>query len=166
MKLLLARLLRIIHALEDGLLVLLLLTMIGLAVMQIVLRNGFDGGILWGDSLLRVLVLWIALLGAMVASREQRHINIDVISRFLPPLGKRIAATIASLFTTMICATLAWYCFDFVQMEYESPSPAFANIPTWWCESIMPIAFIVIAARYFIHALKFALIGLPVEKIQ
>lgn len=166
MKLLLARLLRIIHALEDGLLVLLLLTMIGLAVMQIVLRNGFDGGILWGDSLLRVLVLWIALLGAMVASREQRHINIDVISRFLPPLGKRIAATIASLFTTMICATLAWYCFDFVQMEYESPSPAFANIPTWWCESIMPIAFIVIAARYFIHALQFALIGLPAEKIQ
>ncbi len=164
MKQLIAKLLRIMHYVEDGLLVTLLLTMITLAVTQIVLRNGFDGGILWGDALLRVLVLWIALLGAMVASREQRHINIDLISRFLPRLGKRVAATVASLFTALICATLAWYCLDFVQMEYESPSPAFANVPTWLCESIMPVAFLLISLRYFIHSLQFAFVGLPSEK--
>jgi TRAP-type C4-dicarboxylate transport system permease small subunit len=61
--------------------------MISLAFAQIVLRNGFDGGIVWADSLLRIMVLWIALIGAVVASRDQRHINIDLISRFLPPLG-------------------------------------------------------------------------------
>lgn len=153
-----------IHRLEDGLLVVLLLGMILLAFTQIVLRNGFDGGILWADALLRVLVLWIALLGAMVASREQRHINIDLISRFLPPAGKRVAGVIAAGFTAGICATLAWYCFDFVRMEHESPSPAFADVPTWVCESIMPIAFALIALRYFIHCARIAILGLPTEK--
>ena len=82
----LARVLWCIHRIEDLLLVGLLLSMISIAFTQIVLRNGFDGGIAWADSLLRIMVLWIALIGALVASRDQRHINIDLISRFLPPL--------------------------------------------------------------------------------
>jgi TRAP-type C4-dicarboxylate transport system permease small subunit len=54
------------------LLVLLLLAMISLAFAQIVLRNGFDGGIIWADSLLRIMVLWIALIGAVVASQGSK----------------------------------------------------------------------------------------------
>ncbi len=84
MKRLLARLLKVLHALEDGLLVGLLLALVFVAVMQIVLRNGFDGGFLWADAFLRVLVLWIGLAGAMAASREHRHISIDILGRFLP----------------------------------------------------------------------------------
>lgn len=164
MRLFLDKLLLVLHRLEDMVLVVLLLAMIVLAFTQIVLRNGFDGGFLWADALLRVLVLWIALLGAMVASREQRHISIDLIGRFLPPTGKRLAAVIAAAFTAVICAVLAWYCLDFVRMEYESPSPAFANVPTWLCESIMPVAFALIALRYLAHSLRIAFVGLPVEK--
>lgn len=158
-----ARSLWVIHRLEDFVLVLLLFTMISLAFTQIVLRNGFDGGIVWADSLLRIMVLWIALIGAVVASRDQRHINIDLISRFLPPLAKRIAGVLSAMFTVVICAILAWYSLDFVKIEYESPSFAFAHVPTWLCESIMPVAFILMAIRYFIHSLRIAIIGVTVE---
>jgi len=82
-------LLRLVHRAEDALLVAMLALMIGVAVTQIVLRNGFDGGLLWGDAFLRVLVLWIGLTGALVASRDRRHINIDVIS----PTAHREAET-------------------------------------------------------------------------
>jgi len=50
-KQLLARALWMVHRLEEALLVSLLLAMITLAFAQIVLRNGFDGGIIWADSL-------------------------------------------------------------------------------------------------------------------
>jgi TRAP-type C4-dicarboxylate transport system permease small subunit len=141
-----------LHVLEDGLLVGLLLTMVFVAVMQIVLRNGFDGGFLWAESFLRVLVLWIGLAGAMAASREHRHISIDVLGRFLPPTAARVAVGFNALFTAGIAAALAWYSFDFVRLEYEAPSIAFANVPTWVCESIMPFAFTVIALRYLLLA--------------
>ena len=45
----LARVLWCIHRIEDLLLVGLLLSMISIAFTQIVLRNGFDGGIAWAD---------------------------------------------------------------------------------------------------------------------
>ena len=62
-----------------------------LAALQIVLRYGFDSGIAWADPLLRVLVLWLGLLGALAATRDRRHITIDVLSRMLPARAKAAA---------------------------------------------------------------------------
>ncbi len=53
------RLLRVTALVEDALLVLILAAMVGLAATQIVLRNLFDGAILWADPMLRVGVLWV-----------------------------------------------------------------------------------------------------------
>lgn len=147
------RTLRGIHFIEEAVLVSLLAMMIVVAVSQIVLRNGFDGGFLWADSFLRVLVLWIALVGALVASRGQRHISIDVAGKYLPAPAAKVVAVFNGLFTSAVCFLLAWYSLEFVKMEFESPSPAFAQVPTWLCESIMPFAFSLIGVRYLIYAL-------------
>ena len=141
-----------LHFMENSLLVLLLAGMIGIAVMQIVMRNGFDSGFLWADSLLRVLVLWIGMIGALVASRDQRHISIDIASKYLPLKAARAVTAFNALFTAAVCFLLAWYSLEFVKIEYESPSPAFANVPTWVCESVMPLTFSLIALRYLIVA--------------
>ncbi len=68
------------------------------------------------------------------------------------PRGKKAAAFITSLFTAGVCLLLAWYTFEFVKMEYESPTVAFASVPTWVCEAVMPVAFFLIGIRYVIHA--------------
>ena len=58
-----------IHRVEDFVLALLLSAMILLASAQIFLRNLFDSSLSWGDPMLRILVLWVGLLGALAASR-------------------------------------------------------------------------------------------------
>ena len=90
-KAVLERLGGMLAAIEDGLLVLLLAAMIGLAGTQILLRNVLDTGLGWGDPLLRVTVMWIGLLGAMAASRDDNHITIDLVSRILK--GRAAAVT-------------------------------------------------------------------------
>lgn len=155
--------LRVLHFVEDAFLVLLLVLMIGLAVTQIVWRNGFDGGLLWGDALLRVLVLWIALWGGVVASRNQSHLSIDIVTKFVSPIAQRVALTFSSLFAVCVSLMLAYYSYDFVKMEMEYPSMAFANVPTWLCEIIMPIGFSFIAIRYFIYAINTAIFGVPAQ---
>ena len=65
---------------EDTLLVLILSAMILLAAGQIILRNFLDIGFIWGDELLRMLVLWLAVAGALAASRSDKHISIDVLN--------------------------------------------------------------------------------------
>ena len=99
----------LIDLLEDGLLVLTLAAMILLALSQIILRNLFDTGIEWSDPLLRVLVLWLGLLGAIAATKQDKHITIDLFSRMLPNLGKKIAAIVNNLFSVTICSTICYY---------------------------------------------------------
>jgi TRAP-type C4-dicarboxylate transport system permease small subunit len=135
---------------EDGILIALLLVMIFMAVLQIALRNLFDSGILWGDPLVRILVLWIGLMGAMIASRNNHHISIDVISRYLPDRIKQVATLLVCAFTCLVCAVMTWYSFGFVMMERADKITAFAAIPAWICESIIPMAFAVISARYLL----------------
>ena len=146
--------LRVLRSIESGLLVGMLATMILLAAYQVVARNLFDSGLLWGDSLVRVLVLWITLLGAMVASRNDDHIRMDLVSRFLGERGQRALARVGSLFTCFICVCFAWYSYEFVELEYQFGDTAFAQIPKWVCEAIMPFGAGVMALRYLLHTIS------------
>jgi TRAP-type C4-dicarboxylate transport system permease small subunit len=143
---------RILQKIEDGILIGLLLLMIFMAVLQIFLRNFFNSGILWGDPLIRLLVLWIGLIGSMIASRNNHHINIDVISRYLPGQIKKLTTFIISLFTAFVCAVMAYYSFIFVIMERTDGFIAFGNIPVWVCESIIPVSFAIISFRYILFS--------------
>ena len=142
------RLLRRIHWLEDGILATMLLAMILLAVAQILLRNFFDTGIIWGDPLLRVMVIWVALAGAMVAGRNNAHIAIDILSPWVSFQFLRTFRALSNLFTTAVCGVMLYYSIEFILIEIEDGSIAFAGIPTWVLELIIPIAFTVLTLRF------------------
>jgi len=146
------RTLTYIHRFEDGLLALLLLTMIVLATSQIFVRNFFDYGFVWADPLLRIMVLWLGLLGALAATREDKHITIDVLNRYLNETLRHIARIFTALFTAIVTAIIAYHSALFVLMEQEANSQAFSNIPAWMLESIIPIAFSIMSLRNLIHA--------------
>jgi len=138
-----------LYRVENGILVVLLLSMLSMAVLQILTRNLFGTGIVWGDILVRILVRWVGLAGAMVASRRGNHINIDILSRYLPERAGSIVKSAVEFFTAAVCSVAAFYTLRFVKIEFEEGGMAFAQIPIWVCEAIIPIAFIVIALRYF-----------------
>jgi len=73
---------------ETGLIILILGSMVLLSFLQVLMRNFFDTGILWGDIFLRHLVLWVGFIGASLATREEKHINIDLLTRLIPLLQK------------------------------------------------------------------------------
>jgi TRAP-type C4-dicarboxylate transport system permease small subunit len=139
------------HLAEDGLLIGLLSVMIGLAALQIFLRNVLDTGFVWADELLRIQVLWLGLLGAIAASRDNNHINIDVLTRFLPQRMRLVARILTDLFTAAICGTVAWYAMGFVQIEREFGSMALGMFPAWIFQSIIPVGFAIIAYRYVVY---------------
>ncbi len=143
-----SRLLRATAVVETGLLVGLLGTMIGLAALQIVLRNLFQSGLLWADPLLRVMVLWVGMLGAVAATRDDRQITVDVLSRFLPARWKAASRVLTDLFAATLCAVLARHALRLVLDERAAATVAFGRVPLWVCESVLPAAFAVIALRY------------------
>ena len=156
----LARLIQLITWCENGLLFVLLVLMVSLAGAQIVSRNLLDLSLVGADQLLRLLVLWVALLGAVAASRDGKHIRVDALARWLPPRGQATADAVADLFTTSVCGVLAWQAGRFVAAEQQSGALVFGALPAWVAQFILPLAFALVALRYllrFNHHLRQAL---------
>lgn len=149
----LGRLQTLVHRLEDLLIAGMLTATMGLALYQIVLRNVMSSGLVWGDILVRLMVLWLGMAGAMAATRERKHISIDLVTRYLPPGGRRATEALTTLFAGSVCLVACYYSLQFVVSEYQFGSVAFGSVPYWVCVSILPLAFGVIAGRYFLQFL-------------
>jgi TRAP-type C4-dicarboxylate transport system permease small subunit len=143
--------LRVVAAVEDGLLIVLLAGMILLAASQIVVRNVMGGGLLWADPALRVMVLWVGMIGAMVATRSDKQISVDLVSRFVPGRGKAAVRVVTDLFTAAVSGFVAWNAWRLMLDDRAAGTKLFASVPLWVCESILPLAFAIIAVRYLVY---------------
>lgn len=143
-----SRLVKAVTWAENALLIGMLALMVGLAAAQIFMRNFFDTSIFGADQILRLLVLWVAFLGAVAASREGKHIHVDAIARWLPKRVKSGVVAITDLFTFCVCLILTWQSLRFMQSARESGEMVFGTLPVWVAELILPLAFTLIALRY------------------
>lgn len=143
----------LLNKLEGWLLILFLSVMILLAFAQVVLRNVFSAGILWGDILLRHLVLWIGFLGAAIATSRGRHINIDAVARFLPVRSRQAVSIVTHLFAAAICYLLLRASVTFIQNDIAMESTVYGNIPSWYAEIIIPVGFGLLVVHFVIRAL-------------
>lgn len=148
------RLDRIGRGAENLLLMASLVVMIAVAVAQIVMRNAGWGGLVWGDEFLRLVVLWLAMIGAIAASRDDHHIRIDILSRFLPPRAGFAVRAVIDVFTCAVCAVIAWYAVAFVGFAFEFEDQALGGLPLWWFQTILPLGFGLIAYRYGLLAIR------------
>jgi len=144
----LARLERAGRMAEDAVLVLILSGMILLATGQIVLRNFFDIGFIWSDEALRLMVLWIAVAGAVAASRSDKHINIAVLDRFLPGRVRGFKDILIHAFTASISGIVAWHGLQFVLTSQEFGDVLLGGVPAWPLQAVLPVGFGLIAWRY------------------
>ncbi|MEW6442174.1 MAG: TRAP transporter small permease [bacterium] len=144
--------------LEDGLLVLILVSMILLAFTEILLRNLLGIGLVWIEPLMRQMLLWVALLGAMVATREHNHISVDAIARFLSGRRRLAAAFMGDAFATVVCALMTYSTFLVFYQEFREPRLGFvvAGLPVWASLLTLPVAFCVMTLRFF----RFTLLSL------
>ncbi|MDH5178508.1 MAG: TRAP transporter small permease [Gammaproteobacteria bacterium] len=141
--------LRYIAIIEDSILVAMLSVMILLAVMQILLRNFFQSGFTDADTLIRIMVLWVGMFGAVVASRERKQITIDVLSKYLPARVQRIIGIIVDCFVVLVCGLLAYFSTSMMLSDLEAGSSV-ARIPAWVVGAVLPISFGMMSLRYLL----------------
>ena len=153
----LLRLSSALFVIERALLVLLFSLMIGLAFTQVVLRNVFSVGLIWADPLLRNGVLWLGFIGASLATRENKHIRIDLIGRNLKPRAARVVSVVTDLFMLAVCIVLADASLTFVRNEigFEDTLVTIGQfgVPTWWSQVILPAGFAMVSLRIVIGML-------------
>jgi C4-dicarboxylate transporter DctQ subunit len=140
----------ILGRVEKHLVVVMLTVMILLAFLQIVLRNAFSTGISWGDSLVRYLVLWVGFIGASLATKEGKHITIEVFSGWFSGISVLYLKMIAHLVSAFICGLLTMAGWTFVLNEAQMGSSTFLKIPVWIPQVIIPVTFALMTLRFLI----------------
>jgi len=125
-----------------------------LAVGQIVLREVFDTGIIWADELVRLVVLWLAVMGAIAACREDRHIRIDALSHLFSDNVISGIRIVVDLFAAGVCAVIAWHAYRYLQLEIEFEDTVLVDTPAWMAHVVIPIGFAIFSYRFLVSVMK------------
>jgi TRAP-type C4-dicarboxylate transport system permease small subunit len=113
----------------------------------------FPNGLVWSQNLALSLLLWVALLGATLATKARAHITLELADKLWKGARRRYVHLASGLVAATSCACLALlaahYTADFVDqwrmgVGYVSGLP----IPRWVVYSAMPACFTLMAARF------------------
>ena len=166
---------------EDAILVIALLVMALIPVVELVGRTWFSIGIPGATEYVQHLTLWIGFLGAMLASREDKHLKIAAAVIWLPVRVSRVVDCAGAFLSAAVCAGLFGASLELVVAEAPGLPPWTAQvipdfierwlnpfglfesgglttvggwIPIWVAEAVMPFGFAVMAVRFIFRASK------------
>jgi len=132
---------------EDAVAATALAAMVVLPVLEIALRRAFGIGIPGAGPIVQHLVLWVGFLGGAIAAREGRLLALAT-GGFVPEGAPRRAAAI---FTAAVASgaaiVLAAGAVELIRSERETGSILGAGIPIWVAQLVLPVGFVLIAAR-------------------
>ena len=81
---------RFFYKILDNILVACMTIMFVLLSANILLRFGFNDSIDMAEELPRFLFVWITFIGAIIALKENTHINVNILIVRLPKNGKKV----------------------------------------------------------------------------
>jgi len=141
---------------EDVLLVTLLGGMMLVAVGQVIAREIFETGFFLAGELIRLMVLWLAMVGSIAACRENRHIRIDAISHLLSDRAVGIVRMLVDTFAAVVCGIIAWNAWRYLQLEIEFEDTVLIDTPAWIAHVVVPVAFALLSYRFLVSVLQTA----------
>ena len=142
-----------------------LFSILGLAVMGIVLR-WLGQSLMWLEPLTRHLVFLSAFLGGSLATSQNVHIRVDLLTKLIEKSSSKALKwmhhNFVALFCLVTCVALTKASCDFFVVEKEFGAPAFLDIHSSYLVGIIPFGMGLISLRFFNQLL----LGLfPKEKV-
>ena len=112
-------------------LVVMLATMVVMVFGNVVLRYGFNSGIMSSEELSRYLFIWITFLGAIVAMRDNAHLGLDTVIRLLPSAGKKFCFALSHVLMFGCCVLMFYGTYKQHGINATTRS-AVTEIPMSW----------------------------------
>lgn len=100
---------------SNWMLILLMLLLTVSTAAQVVSRFVIRSPLLWTEEVSRMTFIWIALLGASIATKHQQHLGLDIIVTKFPQMlrrGVRLAMHVIMMSVALLFIFAGW---EFVQ---------------------------------------------------
>jgi len=126
---------RIAARAEEIVIAVILAAMVGITFVNVVLRYGFNDGIIWGLDATTVLFAWLVLFGISHAFRITAHLGVDAVVMLLPPRGRRLAGIVSGLCCLVYAALILKGAWDYWAPFAGLDATSGRWFPTGWAES-------------------------------
>ncbi len=152
----------VLALIEEVFLVSLLAIMVTLAFAQVVLRH-FGLGLLWGEPLLKNMVVWIGFLGAALAARAEKHFAWEAAQMGSPNSLKpwlRLTANASGAGIALLLCRAAW-TYTLSERASHSVLLSIGNFefPAWIGACAIPLGFALVCIHLSFKAIDAALEG-------
>lgn len=141
---------KVLYAVERVVIVTALIVMV-LAVFVTAVDRWFDFIDLnwaWATKLALFLMIWAGFLGASIATKQRKHLSIDVAGKAATLRGSKVAGFFAQAFAAVFCFVLAKYCLDLtLESKSYGDTEGVFPIPIWIVQIMMPITLITMGIR-------------------
>lgn len=140
---------RLINTVEEGLICLLLVAMTLIVFIEVVLRFGFNTGMVWADEAVLHTSAWMVLLGASYGVKVGSHIGVDAVVRLLPSKVQRIVTLVGIVFCLIYCALFIEGSWVYLHKMYKIGIDL-EDIPVrkYIAHSVLLIGFVLLGIRF------------------
>jgi TRAP-type C4-dicarboxylate transport system permease small subunit len=116
------------------------------------------GGLIWAQKLTLVMMIWVALLGASMATYERSHLSLEMGEKVWPRKWLRFIKAISHGVTSGFCVVCLLLSIYLVQSQADQGLRIDANrwLHTWQAFLIMPYTFAAMAVRFLAQAVTTA----------
>lgn len=95
---------------------------------NVVLRYGFNSGLVFSEEISRLLFVWLTFLGTILASREHAHLGVDSLVRRLPHAARQACILVSGVLMIMMCGLLFWGSLKQATINLDNTMPV-SGIP-------------------------------------
>ena len=101
-----------------------------------------------GADWLQQIVLWLAFLGGLLATREAKHLTLSTAELFGEGRVRRFGRVLAAGMSAATAAVLAYAAVGLVEANRQEAKVLSGGIPVWVSECVMPLALGLMALRF------------------
>ena len=128
---------------------------VALNFVNVIGRYCFGASFIAADELQTYAMVYMAFLGAAVASWRGLHLRMDVIAQRLPEGMQKALAILEVVLILVLCSLVTWVAFQYVWQMYSFGARSqTAQVPMWIPHLAIPTGFgllVVFTALKFIR---------------
>jgi len=125
---------------------------------EVVMRYFFTAPTIWAEELSRLAFIYATFLAAAALLRHDQHIRVTALTALLGEGARRAARLVSLAFVAVVCAIVVRYGADAPLDSFVRgrTSGSMLDIPAWWAQASVPLAFALLGAQAAIEFVRTA----------
>lgn len=130
-------------------------TLVALVIIQVFMRYIVGHALMWGDELMRVLMVWGVMLAGGVAFYYRRHLALDYLLNAMPKKAQKILRTVIWVLIFGISIFYVYQGFKLASQNWVQKLPTL-HFSMFYLQMSLPVSAILwlifgINDLYFVH---------------